>query len=506
MQKLIIADDERVIRETIYTLIDWESLGIEVIGLCKDGIEAYNMILDESPDIVMTDIRMPGLSGLELVREITQTDWQIQFIILSGYEEFDYAREAMKYGVKHYLLKPCNELKLIESIKQASADCQKAKRQMEERLRQNDMLQIIHQEAIYHLLMDGIAMEEMEKDSILKKLESQIESYGQYRDFDRSPCYLYYVYFLEWKYLERFLAKLEEYEKQERISPVFYGVYVNNTLLLFSYEVLEEKILKSCCGRTASLVEITKEKYTSLPELLEKVLLKVRRYDAIYAIHNFKAITILNNQNTLRYIQNICRQLESREKVEQCMEELLTMAREASQLEFLQMLGNSICTRLSEIGAYSMLEEVCFFRNANQVKDIEKLRKFTIDMINHAKQELCRSNQDYGILTERIMAYVREHLSDCDLTLKKIAEQYLYMNVDYVSRKFHQSTGKKFSQYLAEQRVERAKELLTDEDNKMQYVVEQVGCGNNPQYLSQIFKKIEGITPGKWVVKMQNKS
>lgn len=70
MLKMIIADDERVIRETISQMLDWESLGIELIGVCKNGIEVYNMILDESPDIVMTDIRMPGLSGLEVVREI----------------------------------------------------------------------------------------------------------------------------------------------------------------------------------------------------------------------------------------------------------------------------------------------------------------------------------------------------------------------------------------------------------------------------------------------------
>ena len=69
MLKMIIADDERVIRETISQMLDWESIGIELIGVCKNGIEVYNMNVDESPDIVMTDIRMPGLSGLEVVRE-----------------------------------------------------------------------------------------------------------------------------------------------------------------------------------------------------------------------------------------------------------------------------------------------------------------------------------------------------------------------------------------------------------------------------------------------------
>ena len=77
MLKLIIADDERVMRETIHNLIEWEKLGISVAGLCEDGIEAFNMILDEEPDIVMTDIRMPGLSGLDLVREAKQMDYSV---------------------------------------------------------------------------------------------------------------------------------------------------------------------------------------------------------------------------------------------------------------------------------------------------------------------------------------------------------------------------------------------------------------------------------------------
>ena len=70
MLKLLIADDEKVIRETISDLIDWEKSGIELIGTAKDGIEAYNIILDKYPDIVLTDIRMPGLSGLNLIQKI----------------------------------------------------------------------------------------------------------------------------------------------------------------------------------------------------------------------------------------------------------------------------------------------------------------------------------------------------------------------------------------------------------------------------------------------------
>lgn len=263
MWKLIIADDERIIRETIAQLIDWESLGIELIGLCRDGIEAYHMILDEAPDLVMTDIRMPGLSGIELVRKVRQTSLKVSFLILSGYDEFAYARELMKYGVKYYLLKPCNEEDMIENLRLAIRDCMEF-RALEDALRQ-------------------------------EKAPSGMES--------------------------------------------------------------------------------------ALPEE--------------------------------------------------------------------------------------------------------------------------RGNAD--AFAERIMAYVEKHLHESDLTLKKIAEEYLFMNVDYVSRQFKKSTNRKFSQYLTEQRIRRAKRIMRTEENvKLSYLAQRVGCGNNPQYFSQIFKKAEGVTPAKYMERLQS--
>ena len=94
MLRLLIADDEKIIRETMCSIIDWKSLNIEVVGVCKNGLEAYDAILDEYPDIVLTDINMPKLSGLELIQKITQNRDNIQFIILSGYHDFSYAQRS----------------------------------------------------------------------------------------------------------------------------------------------------------------------------------------------------------------------------------------------------------------------------------------------------------------------------------------------------------------------------------------------------------------------------
>lgn len=116
MLNLLIADDEKVIRESIARCLDWESLGIKVVGCHANGLEALDCIIDESPDIVLTDIKMPGISGLDLISKMQAIDADIEFIILSGYREFDFAKRAMELGVRRYLLKPVGEEQVMDAV------------------------------------------------------------------------------------------------------------------------------------------------------------------------------------------------------------------------------------------------------------------------------------------------------------------------------------------------------------------------------------------------------
>ena len=116
------------------------------------------------------------------------------------------------------------------------------------------------------------------------------------------------------------------------------------------------------------------------------------------------------------------------------------------------------------------------------------------------------SSEIKGTLSLKIMDYVEEHLSDSGMSLKSIAENYLYMNVDYVSKKFLKETGQKFSNYLTGARIKKAKELLSDiNPDKIQYVAEMVGCGNNPQYFSLLFKKNTGYSPSTYIKLIGNR-
>ena len=128
-------------------------------------------------------------------------------------------------------------------------------------------------------------------------------------------------------------------------------------------------------------------------------------------------------------------------------------------------------------------------------------------MLPASGKEMCIRDSPYCDVIEKIVEYVNDNLSDPNLTLKWIAQNYLYMNVDYLSKKFIRETGMKFSDYLGSQRVEKAKELLVSCDTeKIELAAEKVGFGNNPQYFRQIFKRYTGMIPSAYVKKMGKKS
>ncbi|GAE32637.1 response regulator transcription factor [Alkalihalobacillus hemicellulosilyticus] len=118
MYKVLLVDDERMILEGISSIVDWKSQGVALIGAVKNGVEALEFIEREEPHIVITDITMPGLDGLQLVERGSNLYPNIKWILLSGFNEFEYAQKAMRFGVKHYLLKPCNEEIISKAIRE----------------------------------------------------------------------------------------------------------------------------------------------------------------------------------------------------------------------------------------------------------------------------------------------------------------------------------------------------------------------------------------------------
>lgn len=113
MLKVLITDDEQMICNLIANILDWEDMGFQIIGMANTGTDAFDIIQKEKPDVVISDIRMPGYDGIQLIQKTAEAGIQAVFVMISGYKQFEYAQNAMKYGVKYYLLKPISELEKI---------------------------------------------------------------------------------------------------------------------------------------------------------------------------------------------------------------------------------------------------------------------------------------------------------------------------------------------------------------------------------------------------------
>jgi len=117
---MIIVDDERIILESLETLIDWNAIGVEVVGIADNGTTAINLAFQLQPDIILSDISMPSFSGLEMLETLRKEQLLVEVIFITAYSKFDYAKEALKYGAYDYLLKPIDENLLLETVSQCA--------------------------------------------------------------------------------------------------------------------------------------------------------------------------------------------------------------------------------------------------------------------------------------------------------------------------------------------------------------------------------------------------
>jgi Response regulator containing CheY-like receiver domain and AraC-type DNA-binding domain len=505
MLRLIIVDDEKIIRETVHSIIDWKQLDIEVIGVCKNGIEAYDMILDYSPDIVLTDVKMPGLTGLELIERISKTDNRIEFIILSGYGEFEYAKSAMQFGVKHYLLKPCNQEQIIDVMKNVRNDCYE-KRAL---YAFQDETQTLSSELSNHIIKNLL----FEYFTSKANLFDVIKEYEVFLDFSNTDYELYYIYYLEKENVTLFLDKLREYFLLTYPGIKFHAIYVSHTLSIFfqrvntSYEDFEHILKNFYLENIKNVIEYKKESYSNLSLLLEILLKRLMRYEVIHLLDNNYHIPIYNHDALFQNMNDLIKILiEKKEKeYDAILKEIHALLGSIHKIELAKaMVPNIIlkCSTLLNISQDS-ISLVDFFKEVENCQTIRNIQELTLEKLNEILTTPPSKAKKYKNFIEKAIQYIDENLSDPTLSLKWIAENYLFMNVDYLSKQFVKQTGFKFSYYLTNARIEKAKTLLQGGDSEKIYLVaEQVGCGNSPQYFSQIFKKHTGMTPTSYIKKI----
>lgn len=502
MLKLLIVDDERIICDTISRLIDWNELGIHLIGTAENGLDALNIIIDESPEIVMTDIRMPGLTGLELIKRVTELNRITEFIVLSGYGEFEYAKEAMRYGVRHYLLKPCNEKQITETIEEVKEHFSSL---ILEKSRQ-PLYQSLYQGILFNIVSDSIVLSNRNYKNVFDK-------YSNFLDFNNISYTCFFVYYLEHRFLEPGMKNIDKIFKTTRKKLPPYYIYVKNTLLFFypadlaDSETILSKVNSLSFPNATVQCKCEYQNFGSLSTLLNSVLPKIDRYEIIY-LKMFRSILTISNRDSVvkkvdMYISSL---LKGTSNTRDILDKLKHIFDSAQNLLFLQSLGNIVITKIMSYRNVDILENnEQFITNFYNSDDIEAASYLLFKKLKQIFYNINQTENDIDLtLSHQIKKYVCENLSNPNLSLKWISEQILFMNSDYVSKRFIKETGEKFSHYIVRKRIESAKKLLASQtDLNVQEVAQQVGCGNNPLYFSQLFKKYTGMTPSSFYKKQK---
>jgi len=526
MYKVLISDDEIRICKLIRNLIDWESLGAEVIGIANDGLSAYDMIFEKKPDIVITDIRMPGCDGLEMIRRVREKEINTDFIIISGYQQFDYAQKAIRYGVEDYILKPINERELTDMLRKVISQNDRKRsfvqnqERTEEELRKSN--QLMKKNVLNDMLnnMNGagtnsgaLGMDEaMTVQAVLIKpdIDCNIEQFETYRAllqkteeqadkvFTEAGCNYISTVKDEGVYMIFSLHDNEDIESKFRL--VKRNLMVQNSAF-FPKFTITVGVGERKDGMAGLPISIRDARHAMLNRIFLGTGEIIRRSD-------------FRIQEPLKTEEIFTHSIRSRflERIEVFDFEGLKMIIESigmSSYKFKNSDGRFV-ERLSDMILTTYLFGTTALHDEKDTEDLkEKWRKtfllcvtskevfeqLSLILEENLKMLLEQNNRAQAKPVMEAKAYLQEHYRE-SIRLEDISNMEGF-NSTYFSTLFKKETGQNFSDYLIELRVNRAKILLTDSNLSVSDIAEEVGY-QDLKYFSRIFKRLTGLNPTEY--------
>lgn len=525
--KIFLAEDEFVIREGIKNSIDWESNGYTFVGDAGDGELAFPIIKKEKPDILLTDIRMPFMDGLELSRLVKNELPDTEIIILSGFEEFEYAREAIKIGVAEYLTKPISAADLLARIDSVAEGIRKRReeealreqyhREMEEanRLEQKDLFKnlvaggtslsalITMAEKVnvsitavcYNLVLLKYVSnrhEQQEFSGSVLKLDEATDKEAQRLNalsFDRTPEGKAYLFMGGSE--DEISTAIDEFKRtvasmaSEYDSVHFFGGVGNTVFRIseipacyedaskaFAYRYFEEedKFYNTCKN-------IAGFKPTSDDFNIEDI--NPRQFSRNQIQGFLKTGT---TEEAGYFVDAFFRELGDTAVKSNMFRQYIAMDAYFAVAEFVESTGRS-------------KESVeTFGANSEVLKTVEETRAYIVRIITDAVASRDKiANNRYSLVVNEVYAYVEENYRLEELSLNQIAA-HVNFSPSHLSMVFSQETGQTLIKYITDVRINKAKELLRCTNKRSSEISAMVGY-QDPHYFSYLFKKSQGITP-----------
>lgn len=536
MLKVFLVEDEAIIRRGIKNNIPWEKEGFEFAGEASDGELAYPMIKKVKPDIVITDIKMPFMDGLELASIVKKEMPNTKVIILSGYNEFDYAKRAISIGVTDYQLKPISSDKLLETIKRVGEIIREEKAQkklLEEYKKENQENLELEKAKLFYALADnsmstaeilewggqlGLDLTASYYTVILLKIisssvgntyqEHLVEMEGKVEEFLESQECIYY--FKRWGEGWFLLVRSED---EHELSDLIQGLkqYLAG---LFAKDARESLRYFGGIGTTVQRLRDVRQSFVSANRLFAaRFFMDQNQIITEYELHRMESAQKGNEDLKDINISNMDRKLlEDFLKVgdvEEAGPFLDTYFEKIgvgnySSLMFRQYLMVDMFFCVSkfleglESGSQELMDK---FGDVEEIKarirSTEQMIQYMKDLFTEAMKLRDSLSQDkYSRLLEEAQKYVKENYSSNEISLNMVAS-HIGISPSYFSTIFRQETGRTFTEYLTEQRMGKARELLRCTSKKTAEIAYDIGY-KDAHYFSYIFKKTQGITPKEY--------
>mgnify|MGYP000324325842 CR=1 FL=1 len=516
--KVVFIDDERLVRQLLMNCVDWGSLGFAVAGDSPGGQHALDMVADVRPDLVFMDICMPIMDGIELSAEIMKFAPDTRIIIVTGHQDFDYARESIKVGVSDFLLKPINPkeisataLKAKEALEQARSERREVER-LKQRLEDN--YPHLRERALRQLINGEYDFGEM--DQSLEYFDIRFEEpYFQaavmWIDFQADPDGAQQKTLLINGAKAVFSEILDRYGRIYSYSDDSLVVILSNNSRADLYEALDyiklELSERFSCVASAGLsrpvhkMEDVQQAYKQAMEALKYKLVcgkgHIVKYDEIINeerefLRDDKQLDLLGFSLKSGLIQN------AEEAAVKALHSL--NAEELSRTEQLHAAGAKIlaqCLGVMEESGVPAAEvfddDTDPYETICAMETLPQMEAYLTDCAGRIADKILEANRGkvHGII-QNIKEYIDTHITDPELSLTHVANTF-YLNASYLSRIYKQETGYTFVDYIKKIRMEKVLEILKSEDLKVYQLCERVGI-EDPHYLSILFKKYTGIT------------
>ncbi len=529
--KVFLVEDEYVVRQGIKTKVDWEGNGYDFVGEAGDGEQAYVQIKKLTPDIVITDIKMPFMDGLELTKLIKESLPDTEVIILSGFGEFEYAKEGIQLGIAEYLLKPINSEELIEAVN-------RVKEKVINDRQQKSLLKKYEQEMgegnqgekkefFIFLVSENPKFTEIIERSEKLGLDLTAGSYNMILFKADATNHEYEEYS---KSINAVTEKIYELERKYEGRVCVFDRGLEGQVLLILGENEED---------TESLIEEVTKDIEDISSAYENVRYfggigcSVERVTELRtsfgrASHAFAHRYLTDGNIFLKDTDIEKKAADTKESENVSLKDiepsgfdkgkieafLKTGSRDETEIfidEFFDEVGVGL-TRSNLIRQYIIMDSYfCVARfiellgiDRSEIKPLDasdvinfgrdETREYIIGIINRAIElrEGVSTSKHKEAVSEAIR-YIEENYADPELSLNSVAA-YSNFSPNYMSMVFAQETGQTFIKYLTDFRMNKAKELLRCTSDKSSEIGAKVGYQDS-HYFSFLFKKTQGVTP-----------